>query len=713
MDSVLARLLIASTQAAVYFCFVWALCLTLRRMPAALKCWLWRSVTLKFVIGLGFLITLPISAPTKRANAGPVNQMESVVLRAVPKSEPGMRTENLPVGPPGKPAGKIGLGVRAHPISSFASATPDSSNSPLLESAIIAAWLLGAAMLMFRGVVAYRRVRQILLDSGALSPDVALEGMSRVVERWGDRRSVRVRVLQDLSAPALLGFRHPTIVLPADFDGTSPEAITSAFAHELAHLSRRDGLWILFAEIVKALFWFHPCAWLACRQQRVEAEIAADRLARTWTETSPREYAGHLLEWISPERRRRISVCAVPGLVPSTHELIMRVKAMALPRYSGRSSRVIGTVVGLPLAIALIPIMLVIAGGPGLANSPWPKFHGGLDNSGRGLGFGAKGVMKWSFKSGDQAGDPSIGPDGEVYIGSGDNCVYALDGGTGKKKWSFRTNLTVTSTPTVAADGTIYVGSQDRKLYALDGKTGVKKWSFSTGGLIYPAATLGSDGTVYIGSWDGQVYALDGATGVKKWSFRTDGPVTSDPAIGKDGTLYIGSHGRKLYALDGVTGREIWSFEGDDTLNSPSLGSNGVLYVGSLDGRIYALSEKTGALLWRSQTGDFVDGCPAIGLDGTIYVGSEDHRVYALNGKTGKRIWAFVTAAPVQASPAIAADGAIYVGSLDQKFYALDGRTGSKLWEFAGDGGFASSPAIGSDGTIYVGTDAGTVYAIR
>jgi hypothetical protein len=60
---------------------------------------------------------------------------------------------------------------------------------------------------------------------------------------------------------------------------------------------------------------------------------------------------------------------------------------------------------------------------------------------------------------------PAIGGDGTVYIGSGDDSVYAINP-DGTKKWSFATGSEVYSSPAIAADGTVYVGSYDGNLYA-------------------------------------------------------------------------------------------------------------------------------------------------------------------------------------------------------------------------------------------------------
>jgi outer membrane protein assembly factor BamB len=61
---------------------------------------------------------------------------------------------------------------------------------------------------------------------------------------------------------------------------------------------------------------------------------------------------------------------------------------------------------------------------------------GGPQRTGQGGGSAATGALLWEFdtESGAWAGRPAIGPDGTVYVGSYDYCVYALDGKTGRQR---------------------------------------------------------------------------------------------------------------------------------------------------------------------------------------------------------------------------------------------------------------------------------------
>jgi len=69
---------------------------------------------------------------------------------------------------------------------------------------------------------------------------------------------------------------------------------------------------------------------------------------------------------------------------------------------------------------------------------------------------------------------PAIGQDGTIYIGSGDDNLYAINP-DGTKKWAFTTEDNIVSSPTIGDDGTIYIGSDDRSFLPIN-PDGTKKW---------------------------------------------------------------------------------------------------------------------------------------------------------------------------------------------------------------------------------------------
>ena len=324
-------------------------------------------------------------------------------------------------------------------------------------------------------------------------------------------------------------------------------------------------------------------------------------------------------------------------------------------------------------------------------------------------------VWKYEFPTDDGRSSPAIGYDGTIYVGPGDNNLYAINP-DGSEKWIFPTGGNISASPAIGIDGTIYIGSYDHNLYAIN-PDGEEKWIYPTGDTVYSSPAIGSDGTVYIGSDDGYLHAINPDDGEEVWRSPAGGVVRSSPAIGCDGTIYVGSSDHNLYAINSDDGSEKWRYPTNDYIgSSPAIGSDGTVYVGSHDGSLYAINSTDGSKKWRYITDNNIQSSPAIGSDGTIYVRSDNTALYAID-PDGSGKWGYATGHVLNSStsPAIGNDGTIYVGGLDLYAINSDG-TKNRTYDLPD---IRSSPAIGYNGILYIVTTAteavtsfATLYAL-
>ncbi len=367
------------------------------------------------------------------------------------------------------------------------------------------------------------------------------------------------------------------------------------------------------------------------------------------------------------------------------------------------------------LIVFLFLVVMVSPVAADFASTPWPMYMHDLNHSGLSPFTGSQtNNTKWTFATGSAIayGNPTLGSDGTIYIGSSNSILYALNP-DGSLKWSYTTGGAIYNSPVIASDNTIYIGVMgDGKVYALN-PNGTLKWSYSTGGSIYGSAAIGSDETLYVGSIDNKLYAIY-SDGTLKWSYSTDDVIFgSSPAIGSDGTIYIGNKNGKLYAIN-PDGTLKWSYStGGNFFGSPAIGMDGIIYIGNDDSKLYAMNPD-GTLKW-TYTGNrwninTAGTSPAISADNTIYMGSyADGKIYAIN-PDGKLKWTYGTGNAIYASPTIGADGTVYIGSGNKYFYALNS-DGTVKWSYSMGTSIRTPATIGSDGVIYIGTWKGTVYA--
>jgi beta-lactamase regulating signal transducer with metallopeptidase domain len=110
-------------------------------------------------------------------------------------------------------------------------------------------------------------------------------------------RRGRIRLLESNSVhvPATVGVIRPVVLLPADWREWGESKLQSVLAHELAHVRRADWLVITLAELNRALYWFHPVAWILRRRLSELAELNCDD-AVLEAAGDRTQYARYLLE---------------------------------------------------------------------------------------------------------------------------------------------------------------------------------------------------------------------------------------------------------------------------------------------------------------------------------------------------------------------------------------------------------------------------------
>lgn len=165
---------------------------------------------------------------------------------------------------------------------------------------------------------------------------------------------------------------------------------------------------------------------------------------------------------------------------------------------------------------------------------------------------------------GNRPSAPVIGSGGEIYLGS-DNGLSKINPNTGQVIASYQT-IGSAGQPALGIDGTIYVGSKaskNKRLYAINPDM-TFEWVF--GPLFVEAdisafAIVGADGVVYAGMGNGAIYALR-PDGTVVWTYQTGNAIISHAALSGDATpaaggtaiLYQGSQDWKLYGISSPRG---------------------------------------------------------------------------------------------------------------------------------------------------------------
>ena len=147
-------------------------------------------------------------------------------------------------------------------------------------------------------------------------------------EHLGLARTSRLMESEHILGPLTLGALRPVVLLPAGLaQGLSDADLRAVAIHELAHVKRRDPLVLGLASLVRAVLFFHPLVWLACRQISNLAEAACDDAVLDAT-GEPVSYAKMLARLAEELPRRSLSTELSAGIMLSKSAFLRRVEAI-------------------------------------------------------------------------------------------------------------------------------------------------------------------------------------------------------------------------------------------------------------------------------------------------------------------------------------------------------------------------------------------------
>ena len=227
--------------------------------------------------------------------------------------------------------------------------------------AVVFAWGLVALILGLSYVARRLILVGRLGDRHDVSDGPTHDLLTELARETGLRRVPRLTSTSRLSSPVALGIDE--ICLPetalTDLD---PEQQRSLLAHELAHLTRRDPVWLVAGSMIERVFWIQPLNRVANREIATSAEFLCDDWAvrRTGSGVPLARCLAQVAEWI------QASPLGVPvaGMAEERSLLVTRVSRLVEgDRPAHRSRR------GLALAAAAVLVATILVA-PGVSGKP-------------------------------------------------------------------------------------------------------------------------------------------------------------------------------------------------------------------------------------------------------------------------------------------------------------------------------------------------------
>lgn len=205
---------------------------------------------------------------------------------------------------------------------------------------------------------------------------------------------------------------------------------------------------------------------------------------------------------------------------------------------------------------------------------------------------------------------------GRVYATNGLGEVVAVDATSGAEVWRAHPAGPLRGAPTIA-NGQVYVVTQDNQMFALGQDDGKVQWtasaSLETQGVFGVAAPAAAQGTVVAGFSSGELNAYRYENGLSVWSdvlsrstitvsVSSLSDIDAEPVIDQ-GRVYAVGQGGRMVAMDMLTGTRLWE-QNIAGISTPWV-SGEWIFVVTDDARLLCVSRGSGKVRWISQLPHF------------------------------------------------------------------------------------------------------------
>ena len=187
-----------------------------------------------------------------------------------------------------------------------------------------------------------------------------------------------------------------------------------------------------------------------------------------------------------------------------------------------------------------------------------------------------------------------------VYVASVDHLLYAINPETYEFAWpAIDLGGAAPGNPLVGPDGNVYIGSFASKVVKVDPATGADTLLTSTPGWVWGGPV--TDGqNIYFGDLEGNLFAVDIASGNQSWSIQPDGPVVGNALVAA-GNIVFATESGSVYAVDSE-GKIVWQHNvGGQIYTAPVLGTDQIIVAPMQAEFSVAMLDSNGNQVWTFQ----------------------------------------------------------------------------------------------------------------
>jgi outer membrane protein assembly factor BamB len=242
------------------------------------------------------------------------------------------------------------------------------------------------------------------------------------------------------------------------------------------------------------------------------------------------------------------------------------------------------------------------------------------------------------------------------------------------------------------------VATTDRGMvHAIDGNTGKTRWSTSVGKNRYPTTAAGASDK-YVAVVNGStLHVLNAADGSLAWSRPMNGAPGAGPAV-SDSLVFVPriNGALEIYNVDDPRRPTATYKAFGRTMVQPVLSYNSVAWPTD-EGHLYVGFARQPSMRFRIEAKDGIVSKPCFSPQGKLFATSLDGYLYCIDEVRGDLTWRFTTGEPIDSSPVVIGD-VVYVVTREHNLFAVNISDATEKWVVPGVGSFLS----GTDSRLYV-----------
>lgn len=361
-------------QGALVIGFVFLLCRLLsRHLTANVRCWLWRLVYVRFLLGLILVggLALPMLPSISSLSFDTGNSIHTTDTVTSQTSLPARPAEPGPLTIRDGTIFALNFLFGRSDKTQLGTPAKASEKQTGIVVALAALYALGVSFCLARLLIAANRTRHLLRSATLITDSTtahdspgraALNALATLSQQFGLRRAPHLARCSLIQTPL---YAAGTILLPETMDLPADD-LRLVLAHELAHARRYDLVYEWLGTVTQILFFFHPLVVLARREERLARESAADALVLQIVHAAAARYGRLLVDLslvLSPSSPAPLAgaVGAVEGGSMLQRRLLALREVATAAKTRKRLPAFVGLIAALAAVVALVPWRMVAA----------------------------------------------------------------------------------------------------------------------------------------------------------------------------------------------------------------------------------------------------------------------------------------------------------------------------------------------------------------